>query len=118
MNNSFDQEVENFFKNYHDRGMKKWAGFFLSDHTVQINKTAAIKVNKKKAEMSQFEISKTLWQAFCNHQEVKLQLKDLDENGNLAEDIIGFVDGYDGQNQVIISGYPVFIDTINNVALS
>ena len=32
MNNAnFDKEIQNFFKNYHDRGMQKWGGFFLSD---------------------------------------------------------------------------------------
>jgi hypothetical protein len=50
---SFDKEVDDFFKNYQDRGMKKWSGFFLSDHTVQINKSniARNTIYHKKPEM-------------------------------------------------------------------
>ncbi|AEG40879.1 hypothetical protein GCM10008918_12840 [Lactobacillus kefiranofaciens subsp. kefiranofaciens] len=35
----FDQRIEEFFRNYQDRGMKKWVGFFLSDHTAKINQS-------------------------------------------------------------------------------
>lgn len=38
MSKEFDQRVTDFFAHYQDRGMKKWAGFFLSDHTAMINK--------------------------------------------------------------------------------
>ncbi|GEL15175.1 hypothetical protein [Pediococcus cellicola] len=41
-----DESVtERFFKNdYHDRGMLKWGGFFLSDHTSAIQKMKRDKV--------------------------------------------------------------------------
>ena len=45
MNDNFDQKVENFFKNYQDRGMKKWSGFFLSDHSLKIKVDCKIKLN-------------------------------------------------------------------------
>lgn len=31
MKNNFNDTVNNFFKNYQDRGMKKWQGFMLRD---------------------------------------------------------------------------------------
>lgn len=34
---SNDKLIYDFFKNYQDRGMKKWTGFLLSDHTAQIS---------------------------------------------------------------------------------
>lgn len=37
MSSEFDKRVEEFFRTYQDRGMKKWAGFYLSDHTAKIN---------------------------------------------------------------------------------
>ncbi len=37
MSSEFDKRVEEFFRTYQDRGMKKWAGFYLSDHTTKIN---------------------------------------------------------------------------------
>lgn len=86
---SFDKEVDDFFRNYQDRVMKKQSGFFLSDHTVQINKSniAHNITYQKKPEMSVFEISKVLLSAFSNHKRVSIQLKDLDENGEFSKDI-------------------------------
>lgn len=37
-----NQVAEQFFKyDYHDRGIKKWGGFFLSEHTAELKKQAA-----------------------------------------------------------------------------
>ena len=38
----FDMDVvNNFFEHdYHDRGMVKWQGFYLSDHTAALKKMA------------------------------------------------------------------------------
>lgn len=34
-----NQVAERFFKyDYHDRGIKKWGGFFLSEHTAELKK--------------------------------------------------------------------------------
>lgn len=112
----FDQVVDDFFKNYQDRGMKKWTGFFLSDHTLKINKDIAKrqKVYHKKTTMSEQEISTILLKAFANHYYVKVQLKELDENGNFKKDICGFIEGCSGQ-KIIISRKAVEIENINNI---
>ena len=112
----FDKKVENFFKNYHDRGMKKWAGFFLSDHTLKINKKKAQQkiVYLPKKRMSEEEISEVLLKAFSNHYKVNIQLKARDCNGNLKKDISGFVEGY-YENKLIVSGKNIDINDINNV---
>ncbi|ANN47739.1 hypothetical protein A6F53_00065 [Levilactobacillus brevis] len=40
--------AEQFLKNkYHDRGMLKWQGFFLSDHTSSIKKEVNSPIPKK-----------------------------------------------------------------------
>ena len=112
----FDKKVENFFKNYHDRGMKKWAGFFLSDHTLKINKKKAQQkiVYLPKKRMSEEEISEVLLKAFSNHYKVNIQLKERDCNGNLKKDISGFVEGY-YENKLIVSGKNIDINDINNI---
>jgi len=119
MNDNFDQKVENFFKNYQDRGMKKWSGFFLSDHSLKINQDNRKRatVYSKKTEMSEAEISKILLQSFSNHYPVSIQLKNLDEDCRFAEDIRGFVEGYSNENMVTISGTAVHLDDINHIEL-
>lgn len=119
MNNAnFDKEIQNFFKNYHERGMQKWGGFFLSDHTVQINKDnqKANTTYKKETEMDLEEISKILFKSFSNHYQIRLQLKNRNYNNEFRKDITGFVDGYHN-SQIIISGYAVEIEDINHVEI-
>lgn len=119
MNDNFDQKVENFFRNYQDRGMKKWSGFFLSDHSLKINQDNRKRatVYSKKTEMSEAEISKILLQSFSNHYPVSIQLKNLDEDCRFAEDIKGFVEGYSNENIVTISGTAVHLNDINHIEL-
>ncbi len=113
----FDKKVDAFFRNYQDRGMKKWAGFFPSDHTAKINHAKAKRsiVYPKRSEMTQEEISMILFKAFSNHYQVRIQLKRLNENGNLSADIIGFVEGYNGESTIVISGTWIDLDEINHV---
>jgi hypothetical protein len=74
--------AEQFLKNkYHDRGMLKWQGFFLSDHTSAIKKEVNSPIPKKKAEMSQTEISECLSEAWKYGKTVILQLNQVDING-------------------------------------
>lgn len=50
----FENKVADFFKNYHDRGMVKWGGFYLSNHVLKLNqkKIKDAYVEVKKEEMS------------------------------------------------------------------
>lgn len=116
--NDFDQIVEDFFKNYQDRGMKKWAGFYLSDHTAKINKDNALQnqFRHKKRTMSVDEIGEVLFNAFSNHYCVKLQLKERENSGQVKKDIAGFVEGYQ-ENVIFISGQKVELDNINHISL-
>lgn len=115
----FDRKLDDFFRNYQDRGMKKWAGFFLSDHTAKINQSNRQRqmIYSKKPEMTDIEISKVLLTAFSNHQKVNIQLKNRDQNGNLSADIEGMVEGYYQQDTIIISGCLVDLEDINHVEI-
>lgn len=119
MSSEFDKKVETFFKNYQDRGIKKWSGFFLSDHTLKINqdKRKRATIYSKKTEMSEAEISELLLRSFSNHFPVSIQLKNLDVDGYFAEDVKGFVEGYLDKNIVVVSGMSIAMDEINHIEL-
>ena len=116
MNSEFDKRVEEFFRTYQDRGMKKWAGFYLSDHTAKINqdKKRRDTVYVKKKPMSQEDIRAMLLKSFGGHRKVSVQLKDLSIDNDLQADIVGFVEGYQ-EDTAIVSGNLVLIEDINHI---
>lgn len=118
MASDFDKVVTEFFRTYHDRGMKKWQGFFLSDHTSTMRKERQLRAMTfpKKPEMTQEEISEVLLKAFSNHHQVSIQLKILDDNGLYQADTIGFVQGYD-ENTILVSNNAIELDSINHIDL-
>jgi len=91
-----DESVtEQFFKNdYHDRGMLKWGGFFLSDHTSAIKKMKKAEIPEKQlSEQPLEEISRRLQQAWIHKHLVHIQLK-FRTNGERVESLTGMVSGY------------------------
>ena len=92
----FDQVLDNFFKTYQDQGMKKWQGMMLSDHTATINRDNQQRavVYSKKPTMSEEQSSELLMTAYANHRQVAVQLKELEVEGHIQPDIVGFVKGY------------------------
>lgn len=112
----FDQILDDFFKTYQDRGMKKWQGLMLSDHTAAINrdKQQRAAFYSKKSTMSEEQASELLMTAYANHRQVAVQLKELDVEGHIQPDIVGLVEGYH-IDEIMISGKWVDLDNINNV---
>ena len=118
MENNFNDTVNNFFKNYQDRGMKKWQGFMLSDHIAAINqdKEEKAKTYSEKQTMSEIEISQVLLQAFANHKTVSVQIKEKTLDKKIQPDIIGIVKGYE-ENQIVIGNFKIELDNINNIQI-
>ena len=116
MSSEFDKRVEEFFRTYQDRGMKKWAGFYLSDHTAKINqdKKRRDTVYVKKKTMSQKDIRAMLMRSFGERRKVSVQLKELSVDNDLQADIVGFVEGYQ-EDTAIISRNLVLIEDINHI---
>ncbi|MCX8724525.1 hypothetical protein GYM70_06845 [Lactobacillus panisapium] len=114
----FDQILDNFFKTYQDRGMKKWQGFFLSDHTAIMKKSNSQRstINHKKSTMTVEAVSEILMKAYANHRQVSVQLKELDFEGKLQPDIFGFVQGYQ-VDEVLISSVWIDLNNINHIDL-
>jgi hypothetical protein len=73
--------AERFFRNeYQDRGMVKWQGYFLSDHTENFQKYTshrqAARAQTRMPEMSAQSISDTLAHAYANNRQVSYQTSD------------------------------------------
>ena len=119
MKNNFDDVVNNFFKNYQDRGMKKWQGFMLSDHIVALNKDKEnnAKVYTEKVTMSEEAISQVLLQAFANNKVVVVQLKEKNLDKKIQPDIVGLVKGYE-DDKIIIGDNKVELSNINNIQIN
>ena len=119
MKNDFNDTVNNFFKNYQDRGMKKWQGFMLSDHIATLNrdKEEKAKVYTEKDTMSETEVSQVLLQAFANNKLVSVQLKEKTLDKKIQPDIVGLVKGYEGDN-IVIGTNEVELSNINNIEIS
>ena len=119
MKNNFNDTVNNFFKNYQDRGMKKWQGFMLSDHIAALNsdKEEKARVYSEKDTMSETEISQVLLQAFANNKVVVVQLKEKTLDKKIQPDIVGLVKGYHG-DKIIIGDNKIELSNINNIEIN
>ena len=118
MKNNFNDTVNNFFKNYQDRGMKKWQGFMLSDHIATLNrdKEEKAKVYAEKDTMSETEVSQVLLQAFANNKVVDVQLKEKTLDKKIQPDIVGLVKGYD-EDKIVIGNTEVELSDINHIEI-
>ena len=118
MKNDFNDTVNNFFRNYQDRGMKKWQGFMLSDHIAALNRDKEEKAKEytEKAAMSEIEISQVLLQAFANNKVVSVQLKEKTLDKKIQPDIVGLVKGYEG-DKIVIGDTEVELGNINNIQI-
>lgn len=119
MKNNFNDTVNNFFKNYQDRGMKKWQGFMLSDHIAAINrdKEEKAKVYDEKDAMSEIEIGQVLLQAYANNKVVSVQLKEKTLDKKIQPDIVGLVKGYEG-DKIVIGDTEVELSNINHIEIN
>lgn len=118
MNKDFDSLVEDFFKHYHDRGMVKWAGFYLSDHQAKINKKKKddAYIEYKQEEMSLENISRVLFKAFSEDRRVSVQLNLLNQAGQRKKAYKGHVLGV-SEDKVIVDDEIFSLSEINHVEI-
>lgn len=97
-----DRLANTFFqRDYHDRGMLKWGGFYLSDHTSALTKMyAAEQVEPLQTRQTQDEVSRRLATAWRRKKSVHLQLNVWDAN-QVAVTVDGQVAGVD-EDQIVI----------------
>jgi len=84
-------------REYNDRKMAKWMGFYLSEHT-----TAMQNEDKKKTSvyyikppMTPEEITRIIEEALLHTQRISIQINAVDQEGHAFEDITGSIAGYD-----------------------
>lgn len=113
-----------FVRNYDDRGMAKWMGFYLSEHTSEMEKDNNIRntIYYRREKMSEIEISSILDTAYRYRYSVIIQLDALNTEGFAFEDVTGVVEGFNG-NKLYLSDVEtgiqiVSINSINHIALS
>lgn len=114
----FDKEVEEFFASYQDRGMVKWAGFYLSDHTQKIEKEAYDNsiVEVRHPQETLELISQKLFESFSQQISVILQLKQIDVRGDFSKSISGVVEGFE-DDSIFIKGLSINLEDICNVEI-
>lgn len=117
-----DQEAENFFNHdYIDRGMIKWQGFYLSDHTSALN--AEHETNYKVLQreilpqMTVKEITEVINKAIVKDKTVKIQTNKCDSNSIFEAPIVGKIKGYI-ENDLYIDDYTVEISVIRHVSIT
>lgn len=116
---TFDLAIVNQFfdHDYHDRGMMKWQGFYLSDHT------AALKRQKNKSEQqfsvkpqqSLSEIGKILASAYQKKQTVELQINIVDKNIMSLKTITTKILGYNAETIFIEDQKFIDLNTIQHI---
>lgn len=81
----FERAAYFFSHDYQDRGMVKWQGYYLSDHTEDVKKKEALEFarqnRKRMPEMSLADMTAIIFDAFGRHEEVAVQENYSDTDG-------------------------------------
>lgn len=103
---------------YDDRGMVKWAGFYLSEHTDLMNKDDKKRLTSpsQKPQMELDEINKIMEEARMKDKSVCIQMEARDLNGNYFPDVIGKIKGFD-ELGIYIEETKIGYDEIRHVCL-
>jgi len=102
--NDFDPKlVDRFFAHdYHDRGVMKWQGYYLSDHTSALNQEAKNKnlriKQKTPAKMSTADITEAINYALIKSLPVTIYLNIRDSDSQFFRPITGKILGYEGSS--------------------
>lgn len=113
---AFQRAKEFFERDYKDRGMVKWQGFFLSDHVEDAEKYTdereKVEQQKQMPNMTLAEISEVLFHAYRKLETVEYQLKGIDVQGHYPPIEMGKVKGND-ENVAVIGNKRVEMSQIN-----
>lgn len=101
----FERAAYFFSHDYQDRGMVKWQGYYLSDHTEDVKKKEALELarqnRKRMPEMTLPDMTAILFDAFGRHEEVAVQENYSDTDGAVPPIITGLVTGYTDSDIII-----------------
>jgi len=104
-------------QDYHDRGMVKWQGFYLSDHTEDVTRYTIQKDKRMHETLKEYqteaEIGSLLKKAFDDQSMVTIQLAQKNEYGEVPPTISGKIEGFTERNEIIINKAKIGISLIN-----
>lgn len=114
--------INQFLKyDYHDRGMLKWQGFYLSDHTSARTKKLNEETRKQKLthdiKMNDTKIAEVINLAILKSIPVTVDLTNKNLDDTLLEPIQGLINGWYEDN-IIINHITVKINDIHTISLS
>lgn len=106
-------------ESYQDRGMVKWAGFYLSEHTDTLNDQITREENcpQQKMQMDIDEIGTILSEAQRRNKEIAIQIEERDSNGYYKPDTVGVIKGFD-ELGIFVGNTKIGYDEIRHVAFS
>ncbi|KRM22397.1 hypothetical protein [Latilactobacillus graminis] len=118
MNNTqYDPNLVNQFLkyDYHDRGMMKWQGFYLSDHTAVMDKNTKEQVRKLNEKhikpMTNEEIANTINTALVKNLPVQIDKAERTIEGTIPSKVTGLISGWFG-SQIIVNNEVLLIADI------
>lgn len=104
---SLERAKRFFEKDYTDRGMVKWQGYFLSDHTEDVSKYSKKRCDEAERadlrEMTPVAISECLLEAYAQHRPVTIQLRNHTATGHSSPFYHGMVSGIQGDQLVLLT---------------
>ncbi|MFC0290591.1 hypothetical protein [Bombilactobacillus bombi] len=105
-NSEFDSRlVQKFLTEYQDRGMLKWQGFYLSDHTSKLNQLHKhdheVRQRQHSKQMTAKEIAKVIDEAVTKNLEVIIEPAIIDKDLLVTQFIQGKISGYYQDNLAI-----------------
>lgn len=108
-----------FEQDYHDRGMVKWQGYYLSDHTEDVAQYTSVETQQAQQVLRERqtpeEIGLLLKKAYDDQVEISIQLANKDERGLTNQLITGKILGYTDQNEVMINSVKLKVNSMNSV---
>lgn len=121
-NYKFDSKiVQQFLKEYQDRGMLKWQGFYLSDQTSKLNKAARqqYETNHRQhsPEMTSEAINHVIQKSLLKNLPVKIELNEISQDHIIPPSIKGRIQGF-YQNKLVIENNDQLIDISNIYAIN
>lgn len=112
--------VTRFLHEYQDRGMMKWNGFYLSDHTSKFNKMAkSDQKNRERShseQMENTEINAVINQAIVKKLAIVIELNSRTLDNEIPEFIEGKITGFLG-NELFIGQEGVALDEIYSIKI-
>lgn len=120
MDQDFSTLINNYFQHdYRDRGIKKWRGFFLSDHTSALKKWQAESsyVEKKLPLMTRDEILHNIVSAKNHYYSVTIQLDEINNEHEFKKNLTGFIKG-NSENYIFLEDNKIAIEDIRALIIN